>query len=59
MNRLSILVTTIFCTLTIIAVAMDSIYPEGMNTTPQVHRQSIREASAHRVHGHGGFRYGK
>ena len=59
MNKLTTIVTTIFCVLTIIAIAMDSIHPEGFNTTPTIHRQSVREASAHGHGGHGGFMHGK
>jgi len=58
MSKLTIVVAIIFASLTVLAVAMDTMYPEGFQQTPKVTKTTLRERSVGNRN-HVGFMHGK
>ena len=60
MGKLTLLMAALFAGITVLAVAMDTMYPEGFQETPKINKKSLRERSVGgRSRSHVGFMHGK
>ncbi len=60
MNKLTVSVAVAFSVLTVAAIALNSIYPEGLESTPKVEKINVRDRSvAGHTRSHSGFHHGK